>query len=113
MDRREFLITSSGAAVAAASPAAAQAEEAISAAQHTHSGPGQVLKLSMPWGDTPQGPADSVHRLAHRFEAMTDGRYRIEIASETAGPEADADIVHGSAHDFASLHPAFAYFTGL
>jgi TRAP-type mannitol/chloroaromatic compound transport system substrate-binding protein len=113
MDRREFLITSSGAAVAAASSAAAQAEEAISAPHHAHAGAGRALKLSMPWADTPQGPADSVRRLARRFEAMTDGRYRIGIASGNAGPEADADIVHGSAHDFASLHPAFAYFAGL
>lgn len=113
MDRREFLITSSGAAVAAASPAAVQAEEAVSGLPHAHAGRGTALRLSMPWADTPQGPADSVRRLARRMEAMTDGRCRIEITSGNAGLASDADIVHGSAHDFASLHPAFAYFAGL
>lgn len=111
MDRREFLITSGGAAVAAASPIAAQAEDAVPVSAATRSG--RLLRLSMPWADTPQGPADSVRRFARRFEAMTGGRYRIEIAVADGGAENEADLVHGSAHDFAPLHPAFAYFAGL
>lgn len=114
MDRREFLITSSGAAVAAASPATVQAEEKAptSPAAPHYSGQAVRLRLAMPWADTPQGPADAVHGLARRFETMTGGRYRIEIV-EGGGVEPDADLVHGSAHDFAALHPAFAYFAGL
>jgi TRAP-type mannitol/chloroaromatic compound transport system substrate-binding protein len=111
MDRREFLITGSGAAVAAASSTAAGAGEAGQA--ETHPGPGRLLTLSMPWADVPQGPADGVRRLARRIEAMTGGRIRIEAVAAGSGPETDADLVHGSAHDFAPLHPAFAYFAGL
>ncbi len=115
MDRREFLITSSGAAVAATSPTVVQAEDPAptpSPAAPHYSGQAVRLRLAMPWADTPQGPADAVHGLARRFETMTGGRYRIEIV-QGRGAEPDADLVHGSAHDFASLHPAFVYFAGL
>lgn len=113
MDRREFLITSGGVAVAAASPAAAQAENTGFSPPTPHaSGQATLLRLSMPWADTPQGPADGLRRLARRIEEMTGGRYRIEV-TQGNGPESDADLVHGSAHDFAPLHPAFAYFAGL
>jgi len=108
MDRREFLVTSGGAAVAATSgTACAQAEPHIQSTAST------VLRLSMSWADTPQGPADSVRRLARRFETMTGGRTRIEVAASGSGPDSDADLVHGSAHDFAARHPAFCYFAGL
>jgi TRAP-type mannitol/chloroaromatic compound transport system substrate-binding protein len=73
---------------------------------------GTLLKLNMPWADTPQGPADSTRRLARRFETMTGGRYRIEITAGQSGG-GGADLVLGSAHDFATFHPAFAYFAGL
>jgi len=109
MDRREFLITSSGAAVAAASPMAASAEAAQAQPSATTGG-GTAFKLAMPWPDAPQGPADSVRRLARRIEAMTGGRCPIEVVSARTD---DADLTHGSAHDFAHLHPAFAYFAGL
>lgn len=112
MDRREFLITSGGAAVAAASPVAAQADEAL-AAPAVHSGHGALLRLAMPWADMPQGPADGAYRLARRIEVLTDGRYRIDIASGAVDVLSDADLVHCSAHAFAPLHPAFAYFAGL
>ncbi|HYD15354.1 MAG TPA: hypothetical protein VEA77_03035 [Hyphomicrobium sp.] len=112
MDRREFLITSGGAAVAAASPVVASAHAADTAVV-ANLGSVTVLRLSTPWADIPQGPADSVRRLARRFETMTSGRYRIEITNGAAMPAAEADLVHGSAHDFAPLHPAFAYFAGL
>ncbi len=113
MDRREFLITSGGAAVAAASPVASQASDITADTRDELPGGAGFLRLSMPWADTPQGPADSVRRLAHRFEEMTGGRYRIDIRAGVAGPDGDADLVHGSAHDFASYHPAFSYFAGL
>ncbi|MGE0022544.1 MAG: hypothetical protein AB7S70_02810 [Hyphomicrobium sp.] len=110
MDRREFLVTSGGAAVAATSGAACAQAEAAPPVQGTA---GTVLRLSMPWADTPQGPADSVRRLARRFEAMTGGRTRIEIVASESVPDSDADLMHGSAHDFAPHHPAFCYFAGL
>lgn len=115
MDRREFLITSSGAAVAAASPTVVQTEEVTSApspAAPHYSGQAVRLRLAMPWADTPEGPADAVLGLTRRFETMTGGRYRIEVV-QGGGTEPDADLVHGSAHDFVPLHPAFAYFAGL
>lgn len=108
MDRRAFLITTSGAAVAAASPVTAQAAEALPAAG-SDDRQGVPLKLAMPWTDTPQGPADSARRLARRFESMTDRRYRIEVVADRA----DADLVHDSTHSFLHLNPAFAYFAGL
>lgn len=113
MDRREFLITTGGAAVAATSPIAAHATDSGAATQTVHETGARVLRLSMPWADTPQGPADSLRRLVRRFESMTEGRYRVEILVQDQGFAADADLVHGAAHDFAGLHPAFAYFAGL
>jgi TRAP-type mannitol/chloroaromatic compound transport system substrate-binding protein len=111
MDRRAFLITSGGAAVAAAS-STSTASRAKAADLPT---PGlradaTVLRLSMAWPDIPQGPADSVGRLARRIQTMTEGRFGIEIVPASGQ---DADLVHGSAHDFAARHPAFAYFAGL
>lgn len=109
MDRREFLASTGGVAVAAAaSIPAAQAETPRSGPA---SGGSQVLRMAMPWADTPQGPADSVRRLAQRFEAMTGGRYSIELGA--SGSPDGADLVHTSPHDFAERHPAFAYFGGL
>jgi len=112
MDRREFLISSGGAAVAAASPATAQAETTPDPTTTTSEG-GKLVRLSMPWADAPHGPADSTRRLARRIEVMTGGRYRVEIQAAGDRTPGDADLVHGSAHDYAHLHPAFAYFAGL
>lgn len=115
MDRREFLITTGGAAVVAAAPAAApQAGEPAPPPEDARPLAGATrLSLAMAWADTPQGPADSARRLARRIEAMTGGRTRIEIAASAGRPDAEADLVHGSPHDLARLHPAFAYFGGL
>lgn len=109
MDRRAFLISSGGAAVAAASSGALASEQ--DAAPVTAPRPdATILRLAMPWPDRPQGPADSVGRLARCITAMTDGRFGFEIAEGTAG---DGELWHGSAHDFSAVHPAFAYFAGL
>jgi TRAP-type mannitol/chloroaromatic compound transport system substrate-binding protein len=112
MDRREFLITSGGAAVATATVASSQATENSIESSRSFARDAAVLRLDMPWADTPQGPADSARRLIRRFETMTGGRYRIEITSG-GGLAGDADILLGSAHDFATFHPAFSYFAGL
>lgn len=115
MDRREFLITSSGAAVAAASATPVQAGDAPApAAGAPLPGTVPLLRLAMPWTDRPQGPADGAHRLARRLEALTGGRYRIEIAASVGSvPDHDAELALCPTHDFAPLHPAFAYFAGL
>ncbi len=116
MDRREFLITGGGAAVAAASPAAAPSEDAPAPSAVGAPTPvtSPLLRLAMPWADTPQGPADSAHRLARHLEALTGGRYRIEVAASAASlPDHDGELTLSPAHDFAPLHPAFAYFAGL
>jgi len=116
MDRREFLITSSGAAVAAASATPVQAGDAPSPPAGAPPLPrtGLLLRLAMPWAEAPQGPADGAHRLARRLEALTGDRYRIEIAASVGSvPDHDAELALCPAHDFAPLHPAFAYFAGL
>ena len=113
MDRREFLITTSGAAVVAstaASTVAGATEPEIAAPSVV--GTRRTLELSMPWSDDGKGFGDSARRLARRIEALTDNRYRIEI--HEAQPAGTAtDLAHGTAHDFAVHHPAFAYFAGL
>ncbi|WP_439541124.1 hypothetical protein [Hyphomicrobium sp.] len=116
MDRRDFLLTTGGAVVAATSTASAHATAAADNApgQETpssaHGAP--VLRLGMAFPDTANGPSDTARRLARRFETMTGGRYRIEIVADRT-PDGDADLFFGSAHDFAIRHPAFAYFAGL
>ncbi|AHB50394.1 hypothetical protein W911_15770 [Hyphomicrobium nitrativorans NL23] len=109
MDRRKFLISTGGVAVAAAaSTAGAEAAAWISSPGPVPEG-AIVLRLAMPWKDRPQGPAESARRLAQRFQAMTGGRYHLQIAA-SAG---DADLLHASPHDIAHHHPAFSYFAGL
>lgn len=110
MDRRKFLISTGGVAVAAAASTAAGAEgTAPGSGAHSARPDATVLRLAMPWADRPQRPADSARRLAQRFEAMTGGRYRLERVASSD----DADLLHGSAYDLARHHPAFAYFAGL
>jgi TRAP-type mannitol/chloroaromatic compound transport system substrate-binding protein len=107
MDRRDFLKTTSAAAVAAgaASASAAAASEAQTAAPAILSGVRQLTLFSSS-SDLPGSGAD---RLARRIETATDGRYRIELASDGA----DADLTYGSAGGHAGLHRAFAFFAGL
>ncbi len=110
MDRRDFLITTGGAVVAATSATAGAASAQTESPAVL--GSARVLRLALPWADAPHGPADHVRRLARQIETMTGGRYRIEIsAGQDAG--ADADLSFAPAHDFAAYHPAFAYFAGL
>ena len=110
MDRREFLISTGGVAVAAASSASSAAAGAGHPAGAPRAAEGTtLLRLAIPWGETPQGPGESARRLARRFAAMTDGHVHIEIT----GAADDADMVHGCPHDLASHHPAFSYFGGL
>jgi TRAP-type mannitol/chloroaromatic compound transport system substrate-binding protein len=112
MDRREFLISTGGVAVAAASATAAAAE--TTARAHPAEGGATILRLAMPWADTFHGPGDAARRLGRRIELMTGGRYGIAVtAAGGQGLPDDADLFHGTAHDFGHLNPAFAYFAGL
>ncbi|KAB2912229.1 MAG: twin-arginine translocation signal domain-containing protein [Hyphomicrobiaceae bacterium] len=107
MDRRDFLKTTGAAAATVASGAAvadAQPRPAInSGIEH--------LMLVSAW--EPDLPGFDAARLARRIETTTAGRYRVEIRAKGATARADADLSFASAHQFADLHPAFAYFAGL
>ena len=104
MDRRDFLKTTSAAAVAAGAASAA-ATEAQTAAPAILSGARQLTLASF----SSDLPGSGVDRLARRIETATDGRYRIELASD----DADADLTYGSAWRHAGSHRAFAFFAGL
>jgi TRAP-type mannitol/chloroaromatic compound transport system substrate-binding protein len=117
MDRRDFLLTTSGAVVAATSSASALAAGApgpeASSSAHSSSAEGAtVLRLGMAFANATHGPSDTARRLARRFETMTGGRYRIEIVADQT-LDGKADLFFGSAHHFTAWHPAFAYFAGL
>jgi TRAP-type mannitol/chloroaromatic compound transport system substrate-binding protein len=105
MDRRDFLKTTSAAAVAAGAASATAASEAQTAAPAVLSGVRQLTLVSTS-RDLPGSGAD---RLARRIETASDGRYRIELAN--AG--ADADLTYGGAWRHAGLNRAFAFFAGL
>jgi len=106
MDRRDFLKTTSAAAVAAgaASASAAAVTEAAPRAPAILSG-SQQLTLACSWSDLPGSGAD---RLARRIEIATENRYSIHLMND-----ADADLTYGSAGRPANLHRAFAVFAGL
>jgi len=104
MDRRDFLKTTSAAAVTAGAASATAASEAQTAPA-VLSGVRQ-LTLASSSRDLPGSGTD---RLARRIETATDGRYRIELTS--AG--ADADLTYGGAWRHAGLNRAFAFFAGL
>ena len=103
MDRRGFLKTTSAAAVTAGAASAAEA-----AAPAILSGVRQLTLASYSAGELPGSGAE---RLARRIETATDGRYRIAVAREQAGT--NADLTFGSAWRHANLHPAYAFFAGL
>lgn len=113
MDRRDFLISTGGAVVAVTSASAAGAEALIERGTEGQAQAGRVLRLAMAWPDQPHGPADAARRLARRIALMTAGRLRIEVVAASSGPDTDAELCLASAHDFAHLHPAYAYFAGL
>ncbi len=118
MDRREFLKTTGGAAAAAAAAGTATASAADEVSAPAIKSGAKALRLSMRWPDDGKGFGDSARRLARRIEAASEGHFRIELVeSSKTGIDAiaakDADLYHGTEHDHASLHPAFAFFAGL
>lgn len=110
MDRREFLITSGGAAVAATSGAALAADAV--AAPSIVTGRETRLRLALAWPDTPHGPADRIRRIAQSFATLADGRYDIEVVPASNDADVAADFFAGPAHS-SDAHPAAAYFGGL
>ncbi len=127
MDRRDFLKSTSAAALAAgtATVAAARAAKAADDAQAL-AAPAVVpqrreLRMVSLWPDAVTGPGDHVRRLAKRIEAATDQRWVIEIADAPAvGADAfkavmtgEADLYVGHEHAHRELNPAFSYFAGL
>jgi TRAP-type mannitol/chloroaromatic compound transport system substrate-binding protein len=106
MDRRDFLKTTGAAAVAAGSaastPAAGGAFRPTTPAVLS-----DVQQLTLASTSPTDLPGAGAERLAHRIEAATGGRFRIEVQS---GPD-EADLSFGPADHAA--HPAFAFFAGL
>ncbi|MFA5949882.1 MAG: hypothetical protein WC807_06325 [Hyphomicrobium sp.] len=115
MDRREFLVTSGGAAAAAATASAAAAQERPLGPMAEPTAGSRTLRLSMPWADNGQGFGDSARRLANRISVLSGGRFHVVVTGGYASDrlEETSDLVHGSAQDLATHHPAFAYFAGL
>lgn len=127
MDRRDFLKSTSAAALAvgSATVAAAHAAKAADDAQ-AMAAPSVVpkrreLRMVSLWPDAVMGPGDHVRRFAKRIEAATEHRWVIEIADAPAvGADAfkavmtgEADLYVGHEHAHRELHPAFSYFAGL
>ena len=127
MDRRDFLKSSSTAALAVGSTAFAAAsnanaaDDAAALASPIIVPARRTLRMVSLWSDAVTGPGDHVRRLAKRIEAATDGRLMIEIADEAvAGADAfkavmtgEAGLYVGHEHAHRGLHPAFSYFAGL
>lgn len=117
LHRRDFLATSSAAAVAAGAHAsqAVRADEAVAAPAVL---PGtREFRLAVAWPDTIAGFGDSAARLARRIEIVSGHRFEIAPLAGRDGERAlladDADLTHGFAHRDVTRHPAFAYFAGL
>ena len=120
MDRRGFLKSTGVAAALVAAPAAATKASAGSspAAPAVLTGP-RRFGMSSNWADSVSGPADIAHRLALRIHEASGGQLQLTLkhASPTNASasfaESEIEFHHGCEHDRSSLHPAFAYFTGL
>lgn len=127
MHRRDFLKTTSAAALAVgtASATAANAAQAADDAR-TLAAPAilaqrRTLRMLSLWPDAVTGPGDHVRRFVKRIEAATDGRLLIELAGEpVAAADAfkavmtgEADLYVGHEHAHRDFHPAFSYFAGL
>lgn len=127
MDRRDFLKSSSAAAVAlgtataSAANAAKAADDASALAAPAVMPQRRSLRMVNPWPDTVTGPGDHVRQLAKRIEAATDRRWVIEINDVPAADAkafkavmtGDADLYGGREIDHRELHPALSYFAGL
>ena len=117
MDRRDFIKTSTaaalGAGVVASNSAGARAQDP--AAAHVP-GNSKTLRVAISWPQNGRGLDDSALRFGQTLAQMSDGRYHLEMTSASR-PQSlaagEAEIFIGSSHDFIELDPAFAYFGGL
>ncbi len=106
MDRRDFLRTTSAAAVAVGAASAP-----VAAARDPHQTPAilsgiRELALS---SSRAYPPGEGSDRLARRIETATDGRYRIVAWTPGAAP----DLTYGPAYHTTGPHHALAFFAGL
>ena len=113
MHRREFLKSTSIAALAAGTlPAAAATDDGDRRAPAP-----RTLRLATPWADAVAGPGDHAQRLAARIAAATSGRWNVEVAvahdapGAVIGGGAELSIAPECAN--ATRHRAFAWFSGL
>lgn len=121
MDRRDFIKSTgvAAAAIATGTTAVAQPASAPSlAAPAIHAAPSvRELRVAAAWPQTGRGFDDSARRLAQAIATLSGGRYRLTFSPHPGGLGAltsgEADIYHGSGHDFLALDRAFAYFAGL
>jgi len=114
MDRRSFLKTTGVAAGATATSALA----APAIAQGV-----KELKLVMSWPKGFPGLGTAPERFARRFEAATDGRYKIRIygggelvpalKTQDAVQEGTADMYHSAEYYFQGKTPAFSFFAAV
>lgn len=122
MDRRDFLKTSSaaaltgGLAVAAAEARAADDTNRL-AAPYLGRRRREVCLVTR-FADAAHGPGDHVRRLAARIAAASDGQWRIEVAETRRSCLEDVmtgggDLYIATENDHLGYHPAFAYFAGL
>lgn len=120
MDRRDFIKHTGAVAAAATVGIGTQAAIAAQPAQPSAPRVGKnvrELRLTMPWMQNGRGFDDSARRLAQSISVLSDGRYRISVMPQAeslaALADGQADLYHGSGHDFVALDRAFAYFAGL
>lgn len=119
MDRRDFIKNTGVAAVAlgsGAGAASAASERDTVTAPHIASGV-RELRLAMPWPQNGRGFDDGARRLSQTIRDLSQDRVRVSILPQQTSAAAlaagDADLYHGSGHDFVAMDPAFAYFAGL
>jgi TRAP-type mannitol/chloroaromatic compound transport system substrate-binding protein len=105
MDRRDFLKTTSAAAVAVGAASAPAGALDLGQAPAILSGARELTLSSLRAGP----PGEGSDRLARRIETATDGRYRIVAWTHGAHP----DLSYGTAYHYESPHRAFAFFAGL
>ncbi|MBL8564233.1 MAG: hypothetical protein JNM89_00780 [Hyphomicrobiaceae bacterium] len=113
MHRREFLKSTSIAALAAGTlPAAAATASGDLAAPAP-----RMLRLATPWADAVAGPGDHAQRLAARIAAATSGRWNVEVAVAQNAPGSviggDAELCLAPERANAARHRAFAWFSSL
>jgi len=114
MDRRSFLKTTG----IAAGGTAASALAAPAIAQNT-----KELKLVMAWPKGFPGLGTAPERFARRFEAATEGRYKIRIYGGgelvpalkglDAVQEGTADMYHSAEYYYQGKTPAFSFFAAV